>query len=213
MKTTGNEARTRGRPGRARPLLLAAAIQEFAEKGFDGASTAGIARRAKTNQPLVHHHFGSKEELFRVVLATLFEALSAALLAPDDGPQTPRAMLRRFVLATAARPELPRIWLIESARGSSHAHDIVEQYIRPLAELVMPLIAEARGAAALSAVDPHLLLYALQGLASYPFLVPAQVERISGADARSEAFAEAYADAVLALVFREGAEMPRFDSK
>src|SRR5689334_24769372 len=67
--------RPRGRPGKARPALLKAAILEFAEKGYEGATTAGIARRARSNQPLVHHYFGSKEELFRVVLEVLFAEL------------------------------------------------------------------------------------------------------------------------------------------
>jgi AcrR family transcriptional regulator len=44
--------------------VLAAARAEFAERGYDGASVRGIARAAGVDPALVHHYFGSKEQLF-----------------------------------------------------------------------------------------------------------------------------------------------------
>jgi AcrR family transcriptional regulator len=191
----------RGRPGKARELLLAAAIREFAEKGFVGATTAGIARRARTHQPLVHHHFGSKKKLFEEVIDTLFERLRAALFPPGDA-LSPAILMRRFVETTASQPELMRIWVIECTRQGPHAAYIVEKHIRPLLGLVEPWIAEAVRSEALPAMDPHLLTYALQGLASYPFLVPAQVKRLNGVDATQADFVRAYADLVVAILLR-----------
>lgn len=49
--------------------LLAVAEQLFLEKGFDGASTTEIARRAGCNQTLVHYYFRTKQNLF----CTIFE--------------------------------------------------------------------------------------------------------------------------------------------
>lgn len=40
-----------------------AAITEFSEKGFNGASIRGIAERASVSPGLVQHHFGTKQEL------------------------------------------------------------------------------------------------------------------------------------------------------
>src|SRR5690606_12725808 len=40
-----------------------AAITEFSEKGFNGASIRGIAERAGVSPGLVQHHFGTKQEL------------------------------------------------------------------------------------------------------------------------------------------------------
>ena len=193
-------ARPRGRPGKTRPALLNAAIREFAEKGYEGATTAGIARRAKSNQPLVHHYFGSKEELFRVVLDVLFAELREALLPGGGVPDDLGEMLRRFVLFTARRPELARIWMIESARRGRHATYVLEKHIGPLTNLMRPLLGAAARDGALPAVDAMTLLYAIQGLASYPFLVPEQVRRFSGREASSSAFAEEYAEAVLAIL-------------
>ena len=54
--TTSNEVRT---------SILTAAIKVFAKDGFDGASIFEIARHADVGGPLVHYHFGSKENLWR----------------------------------------------------------------------------------------------------------------------------------------------------
>jgi len=49
--------------------LLSVAEQLFLEKGFDGASTTEIAKRAGCNQTLVHYYFRTKQNLF----CTIFE--------------------------------------------------------------------------------------------------------------------------------------------
>jgi AcrR family transcriptional regulator len=59
-----------------REEILDAALEEFAERGFHGASTEDIARRAGISQPYVFRLFGTKKELFKAVVARCFrEAL------------------------------------------------------------------------------------------------------------------------------------------
>ena len=55
-----------------REEIVEAAYQEFAERGYHGASTELIARRAGISQPYVFRLFGTKKELFRVVTARCF---------------------------------------------------------------------------------------------------------------------------------------------
>lgn len=43
---------------------MAAAADEFSERGYDGATMRGIATRAEVDPALVHHYFGSKADLF-----------------------------------------------------------------------------------------------------------------------------------------------------
>jgi AcrR family transcriptional regulator len=59
-------ARTGRRPGRqdTKEAILAAARDAFAEKGFDGASIRYIATSAGVDPALVHHYFGTKDQLF-----------------------------------------------------------------------------------------------------------------------------------------------------
>jgi AcrR family transcriptional regulator len=55
-------------PKRSRERILAAALKEFAAKGFAGARVDVIARRAAINKRMLYHYFGNKEHLFREVL-------------------------------------------------------------------------------------------------------------------------------------------------
>ncbi|TMR23916.1 TetR/AcrR family transcriptional regulator [Nonomuraea turkmeniaca] len=51
-----------------RDRILAAALLEFAENGYRGASLARIAERVELSQAGLLHHFNSKERLFVAVL-------------------------------------------------------------------------------------------------------------------------------------------------
>ncbi len=47
--------------------ILEAAEQEFLEKGFAGAKTTAIAKRAGVNHAMIHYYFRTKENLFTMV--------------------------------------------------------------------------------------------------------------------------------------------------
>ena len=49
--------------------MLDAALVEFADHGFEGASTEDIARRAGISQPYLFRLFGTKKELFKAAAA------------------------------------------------------------------------------------------------------------------------------------------------
>lgn len=57
------------RAAATRLSILQAATSCFAEKGLQATTTREIARRAGVTQPLIHHYFGSKDELIDAVLA------------------------------------------------------------------------------------------------------------------------------------------------
>ncbi|GGS84408.1 TetR/AcrR family transcriptional regulator [Streptomyces chromofuscus] len=88
---TGATARRRGRPPRAesadtRDRILAAAREEFSERGYEKTSVRGIAKAAGVDSALVHHYFGTKEQVFQEALQAVF---APALKAPDvifEGP-------------------------------------------------------------------------------------------------------------------------------
>ncbi|MEU4369575.1 TetR family transcriptional regulator [Micromonospora chersina] len=63
--------RTGRRPGNpdTREAILTAARATFADRGFDAASIRAIATAAGVDPALVHHYFGTKEELFRATVA------------------------------------------------------------------------------------------------------------------------------------------------
>jgi len=95
-------ARTGRRPGNqdTREAILAAAREAFAERGFDRTSIRAIATSAGVDPALVHHYFGTKDELF---LATVQAPMDPATLLPEvlNGPVDgmPERMLRAFLSA------------------------------------------------------------------------------------------------------------------
>ena len=75
-------AGTRFSAAERREQVVAAAITEFAEQGYQAASTAAIARRAGISQPYIYALFPSKQELFiavhDVVIGRILQAFTEA---------------------------------------------------------------------------------------------------------------------------------------
>jgi AcrR family transcriptional regulator len=82
--------RTGRRPGKpdTREAILDAARAAFAERGFDAASIRSIAQAAGVDPALVHHYFGSKDQLFLAAMNIPFdpgELLPGALAGHPSG--------------------------------------------------------------------------------------------------------------------------------
>jgi AcrR family transcriptional regulator len=63
---------TRSTAAERRDDVLDAALAEFAERGYEGASTEDIARGAGISQPYLFRLFGTKKELFKASVARCF---------------------------------------------------------------------------------------------------------------------------------------------
>jgi AcrR family transcriptional regulator len=53
--------------------LMSAALREFAERGYEGASTESIVQRAKVKKPTLYYYFGSKAGLFKALIDRAYE--------------------------------------------------------------------------------------------------------------------------------------------
>lgn len=108
--------RRRGRPrggaSDARERILAAAVAEFGDLGYDGATVRGIAARAGVDSSLVHHYFGTKADL----LAEIVDApMRPDLVVPRllDGPRDGLGEgIVRFILETWDKPDVRRRGLV-----------------------------------------------------------------------------------------------------
>ncbi|MFD3436186.1 TetR family transcriptional regulator [Streptomyces sp. NPDC058685] len=70
---------------RTRRVLLAAAVDEFAEYGFEGARIDRIGARAGVNKERIYQYFGNKQQLFDHVLDTERERIARTV--PVTGEQ------------------------------------------------------------------------------------------------------------------------------
>ena len=90
--------------GSTRDRIAAAARESFAERGFDGATIRDVARRARVDPALIHHYFGSKEQLFVSVMQFPIDT-ERAVAALIDGPREQMGeRLVRFALGVWERP-------------------------------------------------------------------------------------------------------------
>lgn len=81
----------------SRDLLLAAARQEFANRGYEGARVDAIAAIAGVNKQLVYHHFGNKDNLYAKVLELTYNGIRERERALDLGRLKPAAAMRRLI--------------------------------------------------------------------------------------------------------------------
>lgn len=103
--------------------IIEAAIAEFKEKGFAGASMDRISERAKVSKRTVYNHFESKEALFRSINSCLFDRLQAKLQIQLDPEASIKDELIRFgwaqsdVLLDAETLGMVRMFLAEVLRA------------------------------------------------------------------------------------------------
>ncbi|MFC9896532.1 TetR family transcriptional regulator [Nocardia sp. NPDC127579] len=127
---TGRSGRRPGQSG-ARQAILDAARTRFSEAGFDKTSIRGVAAAAGVDPALVHHYFGTKQQLFAAVVdlpvdpeATLklIDAAPLDELGPTllravatvwDSPAGPGLIAAVRTLLGGNDPELARTFLLE----------------------------------------------------------------------------------------------------
>ena len=76
-----------------RGQIIDAAVAEFREKGFAGASMDRISARADVSKRTVYNHFESKEVLFRAIMDIMAERMNSALDIAFDRAQPIRDQL------------------------------------------------------------------------------------------------------------------------
>src|SRR3954452_16901408 len=120
--------RARRGPGRPRrrageeaspERILRATTRLFAERGFEGVSTRDIAAAVDLNIATVHHHVGSKADLYDAVFARVYaEEEDVVRRAADDVRAHPggaigglHMLLDAYVDFAERRPEMTMLWL------------------------------------------------------------------------------------------------------
>ena len=176
-----SEARGRGRrPGGpdTRGQILASARRSFAEKGFGGTTIRAVAVDAEVDPALVHHYFGSKDDLFlaalefpadpRKLLPTVFEAgvdgagerLIRLFLSVWDDPHARMALVA-----------VVRTGLVQEAQDSLLRQGILRMVQQPLRAALPAVEADRRVQLVVSQMVGLVMtryLLALEPLASMP---------------------------------------------
>ena len=195
----GSDDTTRGK-------ILATALQVFAERGFDGARTRDIAEQAGANLGLITYYFGNKDGLWREAVTSAFAELqreiaeATAAHAADGERRQLEQVARRFIHFVARRPEFMRLMNDEGKYDGPRMEWLVDTFVRPMHEGLRVMTERGQAAGFLPNVPPASLHYIMLGAAGLIFSQAPECRRVTGIDPTVPAFADAHADAVIALL-------------
>ncbi|MFJ5305778.1 TetR family transcriptional regulator [Streptomyces sp. NPDC088350] len=149
---TDATAKRRGRPPRTesadtRDRILSAAREEFSERGYEKTSVRGIAKAAGVDPALVHHYFGTKEQVFESAIEVAFAPALTARDAVTEGPlDGVGERLTRFFFGIWENPasRTPLLAIVRSALNNETAAAVFRRLVasqvlrRVAAELDLP---------------------------------------------------------------------------
>jgi AcrR family transcriptional regulator len=198
----GTDRRFRGHFLKAREKLIQAAVRVFSEKGFSGASTREIARRARVNPTTLFRIFNSKEQLHAAavdyVIAGLHVRKQIDALAQRGDPATKfiAGVIKTLVDANFSTPEVQRILLNAALERSEIAFTAVWERLVPIVKCVEAHLAGYMARGELRKTDPLIAARLIIGAAVYHYqlyelLGAKKVAHFSQADL-SNAFADIF---------------------
>jgi TetR/AcrR family transcriptional regulator len=149
---------------RNKALILRAASEEFADKGFAAAKTHDIASKAGVPKPNVYYYFKSKENLYREVLESIIGPILHASI-PFDPAGEPQEVLRAYIRSkihiSRDLPFASKVFASEIMHGAPHlSADQVEQLnaqARHNIECLQTWIDRGQ----IAPVDPHHLMFSI----------------------------------------------------
>ena len=190
-----------------RQTILAAALSEFAEKGFDAASIRNIGARTGLQHPLITYHYRTKEVLWRAVAENAFAEIRRLWDedVPDDERMSPierlRAEYSAFLRFTITYPDFHHFMLRESRPGNPRLPWLVETMLKPAMQRLLPQIRGAQADGDLPQGDPSLFHYMMIGMMSVLSSLKDEIHQSTGLEADDPAVIDAYLALIDRLVF------------
>jgi len=169
-------------------------------------SVRDLARELGVSHNLVHHHYGSKWELWRAALEHGFEPSARDLFAlietasrSTDWEASVRECITGAVTLLARYPAVATIMADESARGGPRLDYLFERYLKPMADLLADVLGGAQGRE-MPDLDPRATLLFLTAGVTALLTHRALAAKLGGPTAASEDDVARYAVTVAELI-------------
>lgn len=174
--------------------ILAAAKEEFLDKGYDGARTTSIARAAGVTHAMLHYYFKTKEQLFERIFHETMGMLVEGIL--EVFTQTDKPFKERIAEALGIHfevirqnPRLP-LFMIREVASRPERFAIIKNVISTFAgNLLIALqrdIDQAVAKGEISHIDATTLLLDMISLNVFPFIVKPVFEAATGLDLNAD---------------------------
>ncbi len=178
------EAPSRGR-------ILATARREFAERGFDGARLADIARQAGLSHPTLLYHFTSKADLYGAVIESAVldwaRETEAAVCGALDGFEQVAGVIDAGFAFFATHLDFARILRREALDGGRRLDEAIALSLRPFLDRAIAFLEREMTAGRLRRHDPLELMQICYGAVFTYFSDAGFRARLLGADPLTEA--------------------------
>ena len=131
-------ARRRGRPRRTesdaagtRDRILLAAREEFSERGYEKTSVRGIAKAAGVDPALVHHYFGTKDDVFAAAIEVSFDPTTVVPAIVSGPREAIGERLARFFIDVWENPatRAPLLAIFRSALTHEAAAKVLRGFV------------------------------------------------------------------------------------
>jgi len=122
------------RSERSRELILEAAVELFAERGFDGVSLDDISARSGAKRPLILYYYKNKDELWRVAAELVSRVFNStveakvALVAGADDTERLRGTVAAWLDAFIEQPAFPRFLVREGGVHGPRLEWLVQHF-------------------------------------------------------------------------------------
>jgi TetR/AcrR family transcriptional regulator len=170
---------------RAVAKILKAAEVVFGRRGFDGATTAEIAKEAGLSKATVHYYFKTKRALHSGVLDRILHVWADALneIRADSEPTDAlsRYIARKMEYAREY-PELTRLWAIEVLSGAKRIQPFLRGVSRQIVKEKGAIIRRWIAAGKIDPVDPTHLFFMIWAATQTYAETEAQMGMILGKD-------------------------------
>jgi TetR/AcrR family transcriptional regulator len=168
---------------RNRELILRAASQEFADKGFAAAKASDIAARAGLPKPNVYYYFKSKEGLYRDVLQSIVGPMLQAS-SPFNPDGDPREVLTAYIRAklriSRDLPDASKVFASEIMHGAPHLPADQVDALNAQARHNIDCLQHWIDRGQITGVDPHHLLFSLWAATQTYADFDWQIARVTG---------------------------------
>jgi TetR/AcrR family transcriptional regulator len=168
---------------RNREVIVAAALDVFAARGFRGATLDRIAAAAGLSKPNLLYYFASKEAIYLALLEGLLDTWLAPLRAldPTGDPQTQiLGYVRRKLDLARDFPRESRLFANEILQGAPHLGPTLETDLRALVAEKAAVLQGWMDQGRIAPSDPTHLIFAIWALTQHYADFDHQVRAVLG---------------------------------
>jgi len=190
---------------RNKELILRAASEEFADKGFAASKTSDIAAKAGVPKPNVYYYFKSKENLYREVLESIIDPILRAS-TPFNADGDPQVVLSNYIrskiLISRDLPFASKVFASEIMHGAPHLSETQVEQLNAQAKHNIACIQTWIDRGQIAPIDPHHLMFSIWAATQTYADFDWQISAITGKAKLQDSDYEAATQTIIRLVLK-----------